>query len=196
MFCPKCGNEVADGAQFCSKCGNNLNGAIVANSETKKNPFVESVADGSNFLNGLSESLCRNICLGSMALAVLIVGFNVGGRFTGTGLIKALDMMPSNLPGDIAFSIFLLTVSHIGVVLFGIIGFCLFLQERAKISSIMLTISGLLGVLSGMIAGWNVIAEVIGSILGIVTIIVGRRLEINLTDDDDSSSSDVKNPLA
>lgn len=29
-FCPKCGNQVEDGAPFCGKCGQPLNGAPVA----------------------------------------------------------------------------------------------------------------------------------------------------------------------
>ena len=27
MFCPKCGNQMPDGAQFCAKCGNSMNAA-------------------------------------------------------------------------------------------------------------------------------------------------------------------------
>lgn len=45
--CPKCGNEIGDWT-FCNKCGTNIETYVVPKPEK---PFVNSVANGQNFLN-------------------------------------------------------------------------------------------------------------------------------------------------
>ena len=39
MFCPKCGAELPEGAQFCNKCGQQLGNAPVTPAPRKKEPF-------------------------------------------------------------------------------------------------------------------------------------------------------------
>ena len=39
MFCPKCGNELKDDAQFCDKCGASINGAEPAKKAAPKEAF-------------------------------------------------------------------------------------------------------------------------------------------------------------
>ena len=40
MFCPKCGNQLPDGAQFCNKCGASLGGAAPYKAPRAKKPFA------------------------------------------------------------------------------------------------------------------------------------------------------------
>ena len=44
MFCPKCGNQIADGAKFCPKCGNAIAAAPVAATPVQPAPQTASAA--------------------------------------------------------------------------------------------------------------------------------------------------------
>lgn len=54
MFCPKCGNQIDDGAMFCSKCGNKV-GEVVDATPTTSNVVVKSKKEC------IYESFCRYI---------------------------------------------------------------------------------------------------------------------------------------
>ena len=64
MFCPKCGNQIDDGAMFCSKCGNKV-GEVVDATPTTSNVVVKSKKEC------IYESFCRY-----MTLNPVIVGIN------------------------------------------------------------------------------------------------------------------------
>lgn len=40
MFCPNCGNQLPDGAQFCNKCGASIGGAAPNKAPRAKKPFA------------------------------------------------------------------------------------------------------------------------------------------------------------
>ncbi len=68
MFCPKCGNEVADGVRFCSKCGTNLqleNGVDENGVElSSRNSDIAAVLSIFFGILGVHDFYCGNILSG------------------------------------------------------------------------------------------------------------------------------------
>lgn len=123
------------------------------------------------------------ICAGLLIVSVLICFFNVGGRLSGFDLMKMLFRMFPDIPqGGKFMAIWLLLLSHVGILLSGVLGavfYCLHKKIAALICSIIVIISGILGLLGGIIGEWNFVAEVIPLSLGFICVIIclllGRR---------------------
>ena len=76
MFCYKCGNQVADDAQFCAKCGTRLTGNDVrkSNGSRKINPNVAALL--ALFLGafGVHDFYCKNTKHGLIKLILGVTG--------------------------------------------------------------------------------------------------------------------------
>jgi len=102
MFCPKCGNQVPDGAPFCTACGNALTAQQAAPVVQQAAPVVQQAApvvQQPQKYQPMSEKTAQTLGLASMivgiaslALALLIPiigwagGSNVAGVCGGAGL--------------------------------------------------------------------------------------------------------------
>ena len=178
MFCHKCGRQVPNGAKFCDKCGTTLssdNVSISTPETPKQNPFAEP--GSTNASNDSLDNVIKFTCMALMLLAIIFIVFNVGGHLSGIELIQAFfDFSPKSLKylsSEDATAYVLLFVSHVGVFIWGVIGFFIFFKGmNATLSSFIVLVSGLLGVISGLITGWNVAAEIVSSVSGIVLFIL------------------------
>ena len=197
MYCHNCGNKLADNSNFCDKCGtkvNHLNTVTnTSNTTSGTNPFAEPGSTvprtnpfaGTESTYATSNSDSQNLIYkftgaGMMFLSLVFVLFNVGGFLSGFKLIEALFKMSSKFQymsgGDSAACILLL-VSHLGIIFCGGAGLIIFLNGKgATISSVMVIVAGVLGAISGMITGWNVVAETMPIIFGIIAVIMSMNM--------------------
>ena len=114
-----------------------------------------------------------------MLLSLIFIGGNIGGHLSGLKLIEALlKTSMKYLDGSQQIACVLLLISHLGVIIWGIVGLLIFLGGTcATISSLIVMISGLLGVISGMIVGWNVVAEIVPFVSGIILFCLCKQNE-------------------
>lgn len=79
MFCPKCGTQLPEGAQFCANCGNQLGGAAV-NQQAVSNNTTSKKANKKLII-------ILSICLGVLLLfgGGLVAYGAVTGKFFGDG---------------------------------------------------------------------------------------------------------------
>jgi len=180
MYCHICGSQLADDSKFCDKCGTALQPNNVSTPAPKPNPFTES---GQNsFAMSSTYELNQTIkyaCVALMLLSLIFIGGNIGGHLSGLKLIEALSKTSTKyMDGSDQIACVLLLLSHLGVIIWGIVGLFIFLGGTcATISSLIVMISGLLGVISGMITGWNVVAEIVPFISGIILFCLCKQNE-------------------
>lgn len=136
MFCHNCGSPVPDGSRFCENCGTRLEDCVVEQRKTeyKPNPFAKPESVSSSFAYNYGEG--RNLgsvqIVGIVAvlLSLLAVLSNVGGRISGIRLIELIwnSLNSSSIPlyGDEKVACILLLISHLGIILFCIVGFIFF----------------------------------------------------------------------
>jgi hypothetical protein len=108
-------------------------------------------------------------------LSTLIAFVNLGGSLSGMDLMEMFFRMFPHIPsqGSDGIAMWLLFLSHLGIMVMGVIGSIFYvLKGNGLVFSIGVTFSGVLGLISGVIAGWNVLAEVVPLILGMVCVVM------------------------
>lgn len=74
MFCPKCGNQVPDGAVFCGKCGNKFDGASEANPQHANSASTVNTASNTGVSFAAKASQGKSLAnLGIFAAIAMIV---------------------------------------------------------------------------------------------------------------------------
>ena len=183
MFCHNCGNQIADGSKFCDKCGTALQSNSEPTSAPKSNPFGETGQNSFAMSNAYElNQTDKYVCVALMLLSLIFIGGNIGGHLSGLELIEALFKTPMALfktaKTSLQIACVLLLISHLGVIIWGIVGLLIFLRGAcATISSFIVMISGLLGVTTGMIIGWNVVAEIVPFVSGIILFYLCKQNE-------------------
>lgn len=72
MFCPKCGTENPDGAQFCASCGNSAGAAII---ERDAVPAAASAAPGTTqVVNVQMQGMVQKNGLGTAGFVLALIG--------------------------------------------------------------------------------------------------------------------------
>lgn len=115
------------------------------------------------------------LCAVLLALSTLIAFVNLGGSLSGMDLMEMFFRMFPHIPsqGSDGIAMWLLFLSHLGIMVMGVIGSIFYvLKGNGLVFSIGVTFSGVLGLISGVIAGWNVLAEVVPLILGMVCVVM------------------------
>lgn len=115
------------------------------------------------------------LCAVLLALSTLIAFVNLGGSLSGMDLMEMFFRMFPHIPsqGSDGVAMWLLFLSHLGIMVMGVIGSIFYvLKGNGLVFSIGVTFSGVLGLISGVIAGWNVLAEVVPLILGMVCVVM------------------------
>ena len=82
MFCPKCGNQLGDGARFCANCGNQLSSGAETNATQPQYQPVETVAQPAPQKEKKSSAQKGKIA--GIVLFVLGVLAFIGGASNGT----------------------------------------------------------------------------------------------------------------
>jgi len=76
MFCPKCGNQCNDGANFCSRCSTRISGNVGGSDEQRVNqePYRAAVYSQPQKHPGESSALTSLICgiLGIFVLPIIL----------------------------------------------------------------------------------------------------------------------------
>lgn len=78
MFCPKCGTQIPDGAQFCAICGNKLSNAVNNQTAVSNNPAPNTT--------NKKLIIILSICLGVLILlggGLVAYGAVTGKFFSG-----------------------------------------------------------------------------------------------------------------
>jgi hypothetical protein len=90
MFCDKCGTPITSGAQFCSSCGKAVAGTPVIIQSTPRSGAADGRVQRHIQLLAslwLANGILRFMEVGSIFIAgrllPILVGWGVGGRFTG-----------------------------------------------------------------------------------------------------------------
>ena len=115
------------------------------------------------------------LCAVLLALSTLIAFVNLGGSLSGMDLMEMFFRMFPHIPsqGSDGIAMWLLFFSHLGIMIMGVIGTIFYvIKKKGLVFSIGVAISGALGLISGIVAGWNVLAEVVPLILGVVCVIM------------------------
>ena len=78
MFCPKCGNEIKEGASFCPKCGTK----VASNQENfQQNNYKSQNSQQNKNVKKHTIITKQNICL-IVGLAFMIIGWSGVGIFS------------------------------------------------------------------------------------------------------------------
>ncbi|MCI9628725.1 MAG: zinc-ribbon domain-containing protein [Eggerthellaceae bacterium] len=80
MFCPKCGENLADGAQFCGNCGSKLDKLDNKAAEDKKPNQSQASA---NVAHGGSAALMSNGRVAGISAVIFVVVMIVAGVSSG-----------------------------------------------------------------------------------------------------------------
>ena len=128
--------------------------------------------------NACKKSLITNalnyLCAGLLALSVIFAFANVGGMLSGMDLMETFFRMFPHIPsnGGEGVAMWLLFFSHLGIITMGVVGTVFYaLRRKGVFFSIGVTLFGFLGLISGIIAGWNVVAEVVPMILSVICVV-------------------------
>lgn len=203
MFCTECGKPVADTNKFCANCGAPVQkvpqSPVKSYAPVQPPPVMVEDQDSSD---DVAQTVFKYVGAGMLAAAVICVLTNVGGFLSGFTLIKAL--FNSMDQGDyfetsFIFACVILLVSHLGIIIFGIIGLIkALLGEKPVVSCITTLVFGCLGVVSGII-GWNILAELLATVFAIAALILINKIK----DDEEmpvsiyfSNNPDQKDPFA
>ena len=114
------------------------------------------------------------LCAGLLALSVIFAFTNVGGMLSGIDLMETFFRMFPHIPGNGSegVAMWLLFFSHLGIIIMGAIGTVFYaLRRKGGIFSICVTLFGFLGLISGIIARWNIVAEVVPMFLGVICVV-------------------------
>lgn len=126
MFCTQCGKPVADGSKFCAYCGAPVQGVPqpTASANAHNQPAPVTI-DGEDDSDNVKQSVFKYVGAGMLATAVICVIANVGGYLSGMTLIKALFSSMNKtdfFEASFIIACILLLISHLGVIIFGVIG--------------------------------------------------------------------------
>lgn len=122
----------------------------------------------------ITADITNYLSAGFMAISALLAFTNVGGKLSGIDLMDMFFKMFPHIPsqGSKGIAMWLLFFSHIGIIAMGCIGtFFYALKRNGLIFCIGVILSGFLGLISGIIAEWNFLAELFPLILGIICLI-------------------------
>lgn len=203
MFCTECGKPVADGNKFCANCGAPVQKILqpqVKPSEPVQPP--PSALESQDESSDVAQNVFKYVGAGMLAAAVICILTNVGGFLSGFTLIKALFSSMNQgeyLETSFIFACVILLISHLGVIIFGIVGLVkTLLDGRPVVSCITTLIFGCLGIVSGII-GWNILAELLATVFAIVALILISKIK----EDDElpvsiyfTNNPDQKDPFA
>lgn len=123
-------------------------------------------------------------CAGLLAISAVFAFGNVGGTLSGVDLMEMFFRMFPHIPGhgSDGVAMWLLFFSHLGIMIMGVIGTIFYaIKKKGLVFSMGVAISGALGLISGIVAGWNVLAEVVPLILGVVCVIMHFVIKKKMT---------------
>lgn len=131
-------------------------------------------------LEGFTCRLLYGVGACALGFVLVCVLVNLGGRYHGVGLMKAiLKGGFKYMEGDDQVACVILALSHLLVIVFGLVGVISFCKNKnAKASSVIVVIAGIVGVVVCGINGYDDTAELFALVGGVVACIAASKIKI------------------
>lgn len=85
MFCPKCGNDLAQNAKFCTKCGNNINND---SQQLDQNTQYTQPNSGQSYISNQTPNQTNNTSKNNKTVPIIII--TILSLLVVAGLITAI----------------------------------------------------------------------------------------------------------